>query len=166
MTDAHDEKETLKVDVCIPQHDDRVTTPLFSHSRDALIAREGDRCWVCQRTPAESGHPNEGHHHPIERSMAELIDWTLFSADAKKGIWGANAQAFDWDAFFEMGAQHDGDQLGLPATVLVPKDIYAYVDDMRVNGMLLCKDHHTVGDSGIHTMPFPLFIAQKYGRDG
>jgi len=166
MTQSHDEVETLKVDVIIPDHADRVTTPLFKHSRDALIEREGGRCWVCGRTEAEAGHPLEAHHHPIERSMAEMIDWRRFSVDCKAGLWGPHAADYGWDGFFVMGPAHDGDQLGLPETVLAPKDIYAFVDDMTVNGMILCKDHHTVGDEGIHTLPFPLFVAQKYGKDG
>lgn len=148
MTDSHDEKETLKVDVCIPQHEDRVTTALFCHTRDALIAREGGRCWVCGRTGDEAGKPLEAHHHPIERSMAEMIDWPAFAADCKAGAWGKYPQGFDWDAFLAKG------------------DIYAFADDMTVNGLLLCRDHHTVGDSGIHTLPYPLFVAQKYGKDG
>ena len=152
-TAAHEEKETLSVDINIPEHEVRgAATPLFTRTRKALIERENDRCWVCGRPPAESGHPNEAHHHPAERCFADMIDWKLFSVDAIAGHWGPYAQGFDWACFFGS----DGE----------PMDVYKFVDDMTVNGLLLCKDHHTVADSGIHTIPYPIFLAQKYGKEG
>lgn len=33
VTDTHEEKETLAVDVLLPGHEARVTTPLFLHSK-------------------------------------------------------------------------------------------------------------------------------------
>lgn len=145
VTQAHAEKETLSVEVNIPEHEERKTTALFERTRKELIAREGGRCFVCNQTPEETGHPSEAHHHPIERSLAELIDWDRFKADALAGVWGEKIRAFDWDHF---------------------TDWTQFVDDMTVNGMLLCKEHHIGKDEGIHTMPFPLWIAQKYAREG
>lgn len=147
MTAAHTERETLTVDVNIPAHADRVTTPLFRETRAQLIKREMGRCWVCGQTAEEVGHPLEAHHHPIERCLAEMIDWAWFENDARKGLWGTHIAAFDWDSFD-------------------PKRWETFVDDMRVNGRLLCKAHHTGKDEGIHAMPFPLWIAQKYGKEG
>jgi hypothetical protein len=37
---------------------------------------------------------------------------------------------------------------------------------MTLNGMLLCKEHHTGKETGIHYLPYPLWIAQKYGKEG
>jgi hypothetical protein len=59
--------------------------------------------------------------HPIERSFAEMIDWDRFKFDAQAGVWGEAIKAFDWDNF---------------------TDWTQFVDDMTVNGMLLCKAHH------------------------
>ena len=145
MTAAHDEKETLTVDVIIPEHADRTTTALFRRTREALIAK-WNRCYVCGalHTPES---PLEAHHHPIERSIAELIDWKRLERDCRAGMWGEPAALFDWDHFD-------------------PADPYAFVDDMRVNGLLLCKAHHTGTDEGIHTMPYPLWLAQRYAREG
>ncbi|QOT75040.1 hypothetical protein [Cupriavidus basilensis] len=147
VTDTHEEKETLAVDVLLPGHEARTTTPLFLHSKKALIEREGGRCFICGETAEESGHPLEAHHHPIERSLANMIDWASVAEFARAGALGPHAAAFDWDAFD-------------------PADPYAFVDDMTVNGLLLCKAHHTGKDEGIHDMPFPLWIAQKYAREG
>jgi hypothetical protein len=145
VTQIHEEKETLSVEINIPGHDPRTTTALFTRTRKQLIEREGGRCFICNATAEQSGHPLEAHHHPIERSLAEMIDWERFKTDAQSGYWGAHIQAFDWDNF---------------------TDWTQFVDDMTVNGMLLCKPHHTVKDSGIHTLPFPLWIAQKYAKEG
>ena len=149
ITAAHDEVETLRVDVNIPEHEKREgASSLFRHSRDDLIEREGGRCWVCGMTAEETGHPLEAHHSPLERSFAEMIDFKRLSVDCKAGLWGPYAAAFDWDSF------------------LSQPDIYLFVDDMRVNGLLLCKNHHTVGNEGIHTLPAPIFLAQRYGKEG
>ena len=147
VTEIHENRETLVVEVNIPGHEPRVATPLFHHTRERLIEREGGRCWVCGRTAEEAGAPLEAHHHPIERSLANMIDWDRFAADCRAGVWGEAAQRFDWDHFD-------------------PADPYTFVDDMTVNGELLCKAHHTGRDEGKHDLPFPLWIAQRYGREG
>lgn len=154
VNDIHEEKETLVVDVNIPGHEERTTTALFTRTKKLLIEREGGRCFISGMTAEEAGAPLEAHHHPIERSMANMIDWPSFAADCKAGHWGAAAQAFDWDRFFE--GSKDGQ----------PVDPYLFVDDMTVNGMLLAKKFHTAKGEGIHMLPFPLWIAQKYGREG
>lgn len=142
VTEIHEEKETLSVDVLLPGHEARVTTPLFRHSRQALEQREGGRCFVCGCTADKVG-PLEAHHHPIERSFAEMIDWGPSSRMRR------DFPLFDWAAFDAAGS-----------------DPYLFVDDMRVNGLLLCKAHHIGKDEGIHALPFPIWMAQRYGREG
>jgi hypothetical protein len=144
----HLEKETLTVDVMIPGHEPRKTTALFERTRKLLIEREGGRCYISGLTAEEIGHPLEAHHHPVERCFATMIDWRRFEEDARAGFWGARIQAFDWDSF-------DGE-----------KDPYQFVDDMTVNGLLLGKPWHTGKDEGIHDLPFPVWLAQKYGKEG
>lgn len=140
VTNTHAEKETLSVDVNLPGHDPRITTALFTRTRRQLIEREGGRCYVCGRTAAEVG-PLEAHHHPIERSFAEMIDWSEGSLIRRE------FPHFDWSKF----------DLADP---------YTFVDDMTVNGLLLCKAHHIGKDEGIHAMPYPIWVAQRYGREG
>ncbi len=148
VTAVHEEVETLAVEVNIPGHDPRTTTTLFRESKKKLIARAGvGRCHICGATAEESGHPLEAHHHPIERSLANMIDWKRVEADCKAGMWGEPAALFDWASFD-------------------PAKPETFVDDMTVNGVLLCKEHHTGKDEGIHDMPFPLWIAQRYGQEG
>lgn len=155
VTKIHEEKLTLVVDVNIPGHDVRVTTALFTRTRKQLVEREKGRCFISGMTAEESGHPLEAHHHPIERSLAEMIDWTLFMNDCLKGIWGIPAMKFDWEHFWK------GAKSGEP-----PLDPYVFVDDMTVNGVLLAKQFHTGKNEGVHFMPLPFWIAQKYGKEG
>lgn len=176
VTEQHVEKETLSVSVIIPEHDKRgAASALFTHSRKDVIDA-GGVCFICGK-PHSSDNPLEAHHHPVERCFAEEIDWQRFAEDAKAGLWGKGAAAFDWDAFF-VGAvldtveytvyadEHDTVGEKKTAQVLRPKDIYLFVDDMHANGMLLCKEHHTVADEGIHTLPFPIWLAQRYAVEG
>lgn len=140
VTEAHEEKNTFVVDVNIPGHDPRVSTPLFIRSRNALLERSA-RCWICGDTAEQSGHPLEAHHYPIERSFAEMIDWSEGSQIR------ADFPNFDW-------ANFDA------------SDPYKFVDDMTVNGRMLCKKHHIGKDEGVHCLPEPVWLAQKYGKDG
>lgn len=148
VTHSHDEKETLSVDVIIPEHAERTTTPLFRHTREQLLARDGARCWICQRTEKESGHPLQAHHWVIERCLAEMIDFDLVRKDCEGGLWGEPGLDFDWSNFD------------------AAKDPYAFVDNMLVNGRLLCVDHHIGKNEGIHQLPWPLYLAQRYGKEG
>ena len=141
VTETHEEKNTFQVDVNLPGHDPRKATALFERSRKHLIEREGGRCWVCGCTAEESGHPLEAHHYPIERSFAEMINWSPGSQIRK------DFPNFGWGSFDE-------------------SDPYTFVDDMNVNGLLLCKNHHIIKDQGIHELPHPVWIAQRYAKDG
>lgn len=144
VTEIHEEKNTFAVDVNIPGHEARVTTPLFERTRKLLLARS-PRCYVCNCTAEESGHPLEAHHYPVERSFAEMIDWGPGSMVRR------DFPQFDWAAFDANPS---------------PDRIYTFVDDMCVNGLPLCKPHHTGKDEGIHCLPHPVWVAQRYGRDG
>jgi len=141
VTQTHEEKNTFTVDVNLPGHDPRVTTALFKKSRLHLLERDGGRCYICNCTAAETGHPIEAHHFPIERSFAEMIDWSVGSQIRK------DYPSFGWGSFDEA-------------------DPYSFVDDMNVNGRLLCKAHHIGKDEGVHGLPEPVWLAQRYGKEG
>ena len=139
VTETHEEKETLSVDVEIPGHAPRgAATPLFIRTKKILMERVGGRCFICNGTEAEVG-PLQAHHVFIERSFAESpIDWEKVKKDVP---------SFDWSTFDA-------------------SDPYTFVDNMEFNGMLLCANHHIGKDEGIHALPWPLFVMQKYLKDG
>ena len=167
VTETHEEKNTFSVDVQLPGHDPRMTTPLFSKTRLHLLERDGGRCWVCNCTAEEVGHPLEAHHYPIERSFANMIDWGPGSAirkDFPHFAWGS----FELDGTLESTPAFT-DELGASypeGKQFVPANPYMFVDDMNVNGRLLCKPHHIGKDEGVHGLPEPVWLAQKYGRNG
>ena len=142
---THVERETLSVEVNLPGHAPRAETSLFERTRKALIERDGC-CWICG-APDSKESPLQAHHHPCERSLATAWDWPRFIRDAKLGAWGVHAQAFDWGHFD-------------------PSDPYTFVDNMEANGMLLCELHHIAKDAGIHDLPHPLWIWQRYAPEG
>ena len=124
-TTQHEEKEDLKVDIDIPTHDPRVTTELFKNTREKLIARDKS-CYICgSETP-----PLQAHHYPIERCLMDMIDWSLVEIDARNGKLGEAAQGFDWSNF---------------------KDPVEFVDNMLVNGLLLCEQH-ILGKMKVYTI--------------
>lgn len=149
MTDetaAHVEEETLRVDVNIPEHDPRVTTEIFRRTRAVVIAA-GARCWICEQTEAELGKPLQLHHFPVERSLANMVDWALFREQAERGDYGPGPLTFDWATFD-------------------PVHWETFVDDMQHNGLALCEAHHIGKDEGIHLMPHPLWVAQRFAKEG
>jgi hypothetical protein len=136
---AHEERNTLSVDVFAPAHADRTTTAIFVHSKAKLEERTGGRCFICGCTAEEAGHPLEAHHEGIERQFAEApIDWDKVKVDFPN---------FDWASFD-------------------PANPYTFVDDMVAQGILLCKPHHTGKFTGIHYLPYSLWIMQRYLKDG
>lgn len=142
---VHEEKETLSVDVYIPGHEPRTTTALFERTRKLLMERGGgNRCYICNRNAIQVGTPLEAHHYPIERSFANMVDFSPHSRLRR------DFPQFDWAHF---DAQ-------------VPMDPYLFVDDMTVNGLPLCKQHHTGKNAGVHMLPHPVWVAQRYGQEG
>lgn len=139
MTDSHEEKETLQVDVFIEEHKDRTSTPLFEKTRKEFIEKTGGVCWICGINEKDNGEPLQVHHRHIERCFAEEeIDWDKVKEDVPE---------FDWNSFD-------------------PKDPYSFVDNCHYNGRVLCRTHHTKKYSGAHTIPYSLWVMQRYLKDG
>lgn len=137
-TGFHELKKTISEDVYVQDHDERVTTALFTRTRKALIAA-GGRCWICNK-PHTHEDPLELHHSHIERCEMGEIDFGPGSQIRR------DFPMFDWPNFN-------------------PADPVEFVDDARINGLLLCKLHHT-GPLGIHMMTFPEWEAQRYLKEG
>jgi len=146
---AHVERETLQVDVNLPEHTARGgATAIFRTTRAEVLAAN-PRCWLTGMTAEESGAPLELHHFPVERCFAEagLVDWVLFADRAKRGDYGSGPQSFDWSSFD-------------------PDHWESFVDNMHHNGRALAKTHHTGADMGVHTVPEPIWLAQGFVKDG
>jgi len=149
MTDEHEQKDTLSVDVEIPAHPPRKATALFEKTKRMIVGigtalgftikRPAGRCWICNRTAQEAGQPLEAHHFGVERAYIDAnLRWDLIQEDFP---------LFDWKNFD-------------------PANPESFVDNMSSQGILLCKQHHTGKDSGIHDLPFSIWIMQRYLADG
>jgi hypothetical protein len=145
----HEQKDTLSVDVLLPGHEDRTTTTVFTRTKHVLMKlgtklgfvmeRPEGRCWICNGTEAEVGGPLEAHHFGVERAyIGASLRWDLIEHDFPN---------FNWDTFDSAK----------------PAD---FIDNMESQGVLLCKQHHTGKDSGIHDLPFSVWIMQRYLCDG
>ena len=148
VTETHDLKDTFSIEVETPGHDPRgAASELFKQSKKAIFTSApvlcihpmAGRCFICNATEAELGEPLEAHHFGIEWSFANAsINWDLIKIDFPN---------FDWKDFD-------------------PEKPMTFVDDMTAQGLLLCKKHHTGKDEGIHNLPFTLWYAQRYLKDG
>lgn len=144
----HEEKETLTVDVNLPGHDERTTTPLFSKTRTEALVLWGGRCFASNQTEAEAGLPLELHHFFVERSTANAVSVPRL----RRYVKNLKALCDRADAF-------------LDANPVLP-DIMAFVDNMLVNGVPLTKEFHTGKGTGIHQMPMPLWSLWATGEPG
>lgn len=150
VTEPHELRDTLSVEVIEPGHEKRGAASALFRKTKAAIKHIGSvigwrprlppgRCYICNATEEELGEPLEAHHFGIEWSFAEAaINWDLVKADFPD---------FDWANFD-------------------PASPMTFVDDMQAQGVLLCKKHHTGKDEGVHNMPFSLWIMQRYLQDG
>jgi hypothetical protein len=138
MIGEHEEKEKFSIDILAPGHDKRTQSEVYVRTRKAQLLIT-PRCWICQRTAEEVGQPLESHHMAVEWQFAKgNIDWEMVKKDFPH---------FAWDTFDPSA------------------DPYKFVDDMTVQGLILCKEHHTGKDTGIHFTPFPIWIMQRYLKD-
>lgn len=137
---THEQKETLVIDVNIPDHAPRSTTTLFLKTRKQLIDKVDGRCWICGRNEEQSGDPMEAHHWNIEWAFANAVDWELVKKDFPDFP--------NWDELFST------------------QNYSLFVDNMMWNGKLLCKEHHVGLNAGIHYTPYPNWVIQRYLKEG
>lgn len=168
VTDIHEEKNTFQVDVFLPGHDPRVTTALFRKSRLWLLDKVDGKCWICQRTHEQTGHPIEAHHYPIERSFAGMTDFSpgsIIRGEYPDFDWATFSEGAVWEHFPAYIDPDTGEHVP-EGQWYRPKDPYLFVDDMKVNGRALCKAHHIGKDQGVHDLPEPIWLAQRYAMSG
>lgn len=138
MTPAneHEQKLTISVDIFVPDHPDRTTTPIFQRTRNKLIANNpAARCAV-DNGHCDHDHPLELHHAHVEWCDSNGVDWTKVAKDVP---------GFDWASFD-------------------PAHPETFIDSEWNANVVLCKKHHTGIDHGIHCLPGPTHQMQKYQR--
>ena len=128
-----------------PEHKKRVETTIFRHTRKEL---ENMPCFICGKCKIDDNISNEIHHYYIQKVATSAIDWIKFGEFAEicyniqTGI--LIGDKFDWKE--------------------VKKNPDIFVDS-PYNMIVLCKNHHT-GRCGIHHVPYPDWILQKFAIEG
>ena len=137
----HDITRKLLECVIVPDHDDREESPEVRYAKKKLREDGICECWVCG-----SKEKLQLHHYGAEWSLASTVDFVVLKRFLE-----------EWDVY-GYGKK------------LKDKPITS-VDDIR-NCMYLCSEHHcginnTLGNgTGIHSMTFPVFLAQKLAKKG
>ncbi len=134
---AHLQKQTLTVQVFVPDHPDRSTSPTFVATRRKLIEHNpAAKCFVDNKH-CDHEHPLELHHSVVEWCDAGAVAWDLVAELVPD---------FDWSTFN-------------PAT---PE---SFIDSEWNANLVLCKKHHIGKDHGIHTLPYPLWRLQRLAKE-
>jgi hypothetical protein len=147
--EGHCRKMSSHYTVNYPEHDKRKNSRIYNKTHNDLIHRQKIPCFICGKTNKSDGISLETHHFYCEKSAQNAIDWEKFGEFAKKCYniqTGENiGSPFDWKE--------------------VAKNPDMFVDS-KYNMIVLCKQHHRSGNKGIHHVPFPDWILQKYPKNG
>lgn len=142
MTAEHTEHRVLKDFAIDPDHADRTESAAFREAKARLKQDGHFQCYVCG-----SEENLQVHHRAGEYMFANVLDFDRVKAFVE-----------EWDIY--------GYGRLLKAQPLVT------LDDVR-NQMVLCQAHHTGvnhedggGGTGIHSLTFPSWIAQKLALPG
>jgi hypothetical protein len=132
-----------------PDHNKRVDSAIYKKTHHELCHLQDMPCFICGITNKSSGLSLETHHFYCEKAAQNAIDWIKFGKFAQHCYniqTGVNiGNNFDW------------------AEVEKNPDIFV---DSIFNMIVLCKEHHTSANKGIHHIPFPEWILQKCPKSG
>jgi hypothetical protein len=147
--ESHERHMSNHYTVNYPNHEPRTNSAIYRKTHNKMCIEKNMPCFICSKRHSPDGIPMETHHFYCEKAAENAIDWTKFGEFAKTCHniqTGENIGAkFDWTAVAEN------------------PDIFV---DSPQNMIVLCKEHHISGTKGIHHVPFPDWILQKYPKDG
>jgi hypothetical protein len=131
-----------------PLHDKRKKSKTYVATRIELIDRLDIGCFICGKCKSEYNSIElETHHFYIEKVATNAIDWKKFGEFSKNCYniqTGENINKFNWEE--------------------VEKNPDIFVDS-KYNMIVLCKMHHRQ-KKGIHSIPYPDWILQKFAKGG
>ena len=128
-----------------PKHDPRKNSAIYTRTHKHMKHMP---CFICGKTNEKDNINVHTHHFYIEKAAENAIDWEVFGkfADTCYNFQtGESLAQFDW--------------------VEVAKNPDLFVDSEQ-NMIVLCQEHHTSAARGIHHVPFPDWILQKFPKDG
>jgi hypothetical protein len=131
-----------------PNHEERRNSTIYNKTHKELCVIKNFPCFICGKTQNKNKISLETHHFYCEKAAQNAIDWHKFGKFANNCYniqTGENiGKNFNWDE--------------------VDKNPDIFVDS-PYNMIVLCKEHHISGNKGIHHVPFPDWILQKYPKN-
>jgi hypothetical protein len=140
----HGRKMSNHYTVYYPPHAPRKNSNIYNKTHAQMKTQP---CFVCGRTNADGIHV-ETHHYYCAKAFQNAYDWKKF---------GQFAQTCYTPQGLRLGPLFDWDEVAADPDMFV---------DSPHNMIVLCKEHHTSGGKGIHHVPFPDWIAQKFAKEG
>lgn len=145
-------KRTNQYTVQYPDHEPRKESTTYKHTHKELLYKKDLPCFLCgkrhlEKVDNENVHL-ETHHFFCTKAAQNAIDWIQFGKDAK---YFYNMQTGE-----NIGAAFNWEEVNENPNIFV---------DSPQNMIVLCKKHHISAKYGIHSIPFPNWILQKYPKD-
>lgn len=142
----HFKKGTFEEKYWIPAHDKRRQTALFRRNKKFIRDECGAPCWICG-----SKKDREVHH---------ILEWSFWNAlDRCKVTNILNAIEFYDDEYISKA--EDVDKLRRRIRrVASSRPIIRTPDDIR-NLVVLCREHHRLKYTGVHTITFPIWLVMS-----
>lgn len=106
-------------------------------------------CFICGKTNKKHGIDIEIHPFYCEKAGQTAIDWFAFGEFAKT--------CFNIQTGENIGTHFDWSEVSKNPDLFV---------DSHYNMIALCNLHHTSVNRGIHHVPFPDWILQKWSKSG
>jgi hypothetical protein len=142
----HFKKGTFEEQYWLPEHNDRRESALFKRNKKFIRDECGAPCWVCG-----SKEDREVHH---------VFEWAFWNAlDPRKVTNVLNAIEF-YDEDYISKADKVNKLRTRIRRLEQSKPIIDTVDDIR-NLVVLCREHHRLKYTGIHTITFPTWLAMS-----
>jgi len=140
----HFRKGTFEEKYWIPEHDKRRKSKLFRENKKFIRDDCGCPCWVC------------GSHEDLE--VHHVFAWAFWNAiDPRKVTNILNAVEF-YDSDYTAKAEKPEELRAEMRTVRDLKPVIDTPDDIR-NLVVLCRKHHRLKFTGMHSISFPIWLA-------
>jgi hypothetical protein len=139
----HFKKGTFTEQYWLPEHDERKESNLFYANKRYLRDIQDLPCWICG-----SKKDREVHH---------VFEWAFWEALDRKKV-SAILESMDFYTFaYTRKANKPEELVAEVKTPWIRNPILENPDDIR-NLIVLCREHHRLKLSGVHTISFPVWL--------
>ena len=146
---GHPKKMSNHYTTNYPEHEPRKDSSIYHKTHHELCHVRDMPCFICGKSNKKDGIVTETHHFYVEKVAENAIDWRKFGE-------------FAHICYNIQTGENIGDSFNWEEVEKNP-DIFV---DSRFNMIVLCKEHHISGSKGIHHVPFPDWIVQKFANSG